>query len=81
MKEKAGDIGNRSLIEKKKEVPCGAGLEKFQGEGLQTNKTKQTNKKKIEFIVYLVHLKISGLDDRAFKGVFGKFSQWICKKN
>lgn len=45
MKEKAGDTGNRSLIEKKNEVPCGAGLEKFQGEGLQTNKRKQTKRR------------------------------------
>lgn len=43
------------------------------------NKIKRMSKqkKKVEFIGFLVHLKINALDDSAFTLVFGKFSQWI----
>ena len=74
--------GNRELSKKKKKFSMGAGLENSRGkDSKKQNKIKRMSKqKKVEFIGFLVHLKISRLDDSAFTVVFGKFSQWIRKK-
>ena len=70
----------QGVQQEEKEVLYRGGTRKFQCEVLHKAKQNETNEqaKKVEFIGCLVHLKISGLDDRAFTVVFGKFSQWIC---